>query len=54
MGHRDYQTTAIYADYAPDPSQGARWAEAAFGEGIKSGINLSATKHRRALEKPHR
>ena len=32
MGHRDYKTTEIYADYAPDPSQGARWAEAAFGD----------------------
>ena len=31
MGHRDYKTTSIYADYSPDPSQGARWAEAAFG-----------------------
>jgi integrase len=30
MGHRDYKTTEIYADYAPDPVQGARWAEAAF------------------------
>jgi integrase len=28
MGHRDYKTTSIYADYSPDPSQGARWAEA--------------------------
>lgn len=32
MGHRDYKTTEIYADYAPDPIQGARWAEAAFSE----------------------
>lgn len=32
MGHRDYKTTEIYADYAPDPVQGARWAEAAFSE----------------------
>jgi integrase len=32
MGHRDYQTTEIYADYAPDPVQGARWAEAAFAD----------------------
>ena len=32
MGHRDYKTTEIYADYAPDPVQGARWAEAAFAE----------------------
>jgi integrase len=31
MGHRD-KTTEIYADYAPDPVQGARWAEAAFAE----------------------
>ena len=30
MGHRDYKTTEIYADYAPDPVQGARWADAAF------------------------
>ena len=25
MGHCDYKTTEIYADYAPDPVQGARW-----------------------------
>lgn len=30
MGRRDYKTTEIYADYAPDPVQGARWADAAF------------------------
>lgn len=30
MGHRDYKTTLLYADFAPDPSQGARWAEEAF------------------------
>ena len=33
MGHRDYQTTAVYADYAPDPTQGTVWAERAFGRG---------------------
>jgi integrase len=33
MGHRDYKTTEIYADFAPDPSQGAVWAERAFGSG---------------------
>jgi integrase len=32
MGHRDHKTTEIYADYAPDPVQGARWAEMAFAE----------------------
>ena len=31
MGHSDYRTTSIYADYAPDPSRGARYAAIAFG-----------------------
>jgi hypothetical protein len=31
MGHRDYKTTEIYADFAPDPTQGAVWAQRAFG-----------------------
>ena len=31
MGHRDHSTTQIYADYAPDPTNGRRWAESAFG-----------------------
>jgi integrase len=31
MGHADYRTTSIYADYAPDPSGGARYAAIAFG-----------------------
>jgi integrase len=30
MGHSDHRTTLIYADYAPDPSQGALWAARAF------------------------
>jgi integrase len=30
MGHRSYQTTEIYADYAPDNSHGALWAQNAF------------------------
>ena len=33
MGHRDYKTTEIYADFAPDPTQGAIWAQRAFGDG---------------------
>jgi hypothetical protein len=32
MGHRDFTTTLIYADYAPDPSGGAAFAERAFGD----------------------
>lgn len=31
MGHRDFTTTLIYADFAPDPSGGAVLAEQAFG-----------------------
>ena len=31
LGHRDSRTTAIYADYAPDPTQGATYTAAAFG-----------------------
>jgi integrase len=32
MGHTDYRTTSIYADYAPDPTGGARYAAIAFGK----------------------
>lgn len=32
MGHRDLATTLVYADYAPDPAQGASFAKLAFGE----------------------
>lgn len=34
MGHSSAQTTEIYADYAPDPTQGAKFAKVAFGGGI--------------------
>jgi integrase len=30
MGHGDYKTTSIYADFAPDHSNGRQWAAAAF------------------------
>jgi integrase len=33
MGHQDHSTTQIYADHAPDPSNGRVWAENAFGDG---------------------
>ena len=36
MGHSNYQTTLIYADYAPDPSRGTAWAERAFGSAINA------------------
>ena len=31
MGHRDFTTTLIYADFAPDPAGGAAFAALAFG-----------------------
>ena len=37
MGHANYQTTLIYADYAPDPSQGTVWARRAFGARASQG-----------------
>jgi hypothetical protein len=32
MGHRDFKTTMIYADYAPSAHE-AEWVEAAFRSG---------------------
>ncbi|MGI8594033.1 MAG: tyrosine-type recombinase/integrase [Solirubrobacteraceae bacterium] len=43
MGHRDFKTTLIYADYAPSASE-AVLIEAAFGAGTNSGTNLSETE----------
>jgi integrase len=34
LGHSDYRTTSIYADYAPDATQGAVWAARAFDEAV--------------------
>jgi integrase len=34
LGHADLRTTLIYADYALDPNQGARYAERAFGHPV--------------------
>ena len=43
MGHRDFKTTLIYADYAPSAHERAL-IEAAFAtRGINRGINLSET-----------
>ena len=43
MGHRDFKTTLIYADYAPSAHERAL-VELAFGaRGINRGINLSET-----------
>ena len=53
MGHRDHQTTQVYADYSPDPSQGGAWAEAAFGLATNLATNLSETGDNSEQRKPH-
>ncbi len=34
LGHSDYRTTTLYADYAPDLSRAAYWAARAFDNGV--------------------
>jgi hypothetical protein len=42
MGHRDFKTTLIYADYQPSGME-SQWAEAAFGATVTNPVtNLSA------------
>jgi integrase len=43
MGHRDFKTTLIYADYAPSEHE-AEMVERAFGRGANRGANVSETK----------
>jgi integrase len=40
MGHRDFKTTLIYADYQPSAGE-AELVERAFGQGAKRGAKLS-------------
>jgi hypothetical protein len=45
LGHRDFKTTLIYADYAPSELE-ADFVERAFAEtGTKPGTNLSASEN---------
>jgi integrase len=43
MGHRDFKTTLIYADYAPSEHEG-EMVERAFSRGLIRGLNLSETE----------
>ena len=52
MGHRDYKTTEIYADFAPDPTQGAMWAQRAFGEVGTDALGRGDPAQRRLLDGP--
>ncbi|MGI9185062.1 MAG: tyrosine-type recombinase/integrase [Solirubrobacteraceae bacterium] len=51
MGHRDFKTTLIYADYAPSPAE-ADLVNAAF-QGINLGINLKETHSNPDPENPY-
>jgi integrase len=53
MGHRDFKTTLIYADYAPAANE-AQLVNAAFARGasINSSINLSKTEGNSEQESP--
>ena len=44
MGHRDFETTLIYADYSPDDRRERDLIARAFATGNKSGNNLSETE----------
>ena len=45
MGHRDFKTTLIYADYAPSARE-AEWVEAAFELDPEKLAELASRKHR--------
>jgi hypothetical protein len=51
LGHRDYKTVLIYADYQPDDRREAALIERAFDAGINSGIKLSETERTSAGQK---
>jgi hypothetical protein len=43
MGHRDYKTTLIYADYQPDDRREAELVERAFGASTNPSTKQSET-----------
>ena len=51
MGHRDFKTTLIYADYAPSEHE-VEMAERAFAPGTKPGTKLSESESISADLKP--
>jgi len=44
MGHRDFKTTLVYADYQPDAAREGELVERAFGAGSNPGSNLSTSR----------
>ena len=53
MGHRDFKTTLIYADYAPAAHE-TEMAERAFARGINRGTNLSESAGTSETESPRK
>ena len=51
MGHRDFKTTLIYADYAPAAHE-TEMAERAFARGTIRGTNLSESAGNSEPQKP--
>jgi integrase len=52
MGHRDYKTTLVYADYQPDDRREAELVERAFAASTNSSTNLSETEANSEQPKP--
>ena len=52
MGHRDYKTTLVYADYQPDDRREAELVERAFEASTNSSTNLSETEDNSAEPRP--
>jgi integrase len=53
MGHRDFKTTLIYADYAPAAHE-TEMAERAFARGTNRGTNLSESAGTSEMESPRK
>ncbi len=51
LGHCDFKTTLVYADYQPSEHEAAL-VERAFGAGSNSGSNLSTTGSNSGQQKP--
>jgi integrase len=47
MGHRDFTTTLVYTDFAPDPTGGAAFAQLAFGDAAEPPV-ATPTQERHA------
>jgi arylamine N-acetyltransferase len=52
MGHRDFKTTLIYADYQPGAHE-LMLVERAFGQDANSGANVSETDVTSEELRPH-